>query len=51
MKRSYLSFLGLDLSNAIGKGICHASLHKETTVDFCPVKDLLKSEEKKYLPF
>lgn len=35
----------------ISKGICCASLHKQTAVDFCPVKDLLKPEEKKYLPF
>lgn len=29
----------------IAKGVCHASLHKPTTVDFCPLKDLLKPEE------
>lgn len=34
----------------ISKGICCDSLHKHTTVDFCPVKDLLKPEEKKYFP-
>lgn len=34
----------------IAKGLCHTSLHKQTTVGFCPVKDLLKPEEKMYPP-
>lgn len=34
----------------LAKGICHISLHKQTTARFYPVKDLLVPGQKKYSP-